>query len=133
MSGAGIQRDYAHGANTPRVVWLSPLMRPLARVQAEALRARGIDVLLVTTDRHPESDKARDYEMVLDLRFRTASSWLAARRRIREHRPDVVIIEQVRDPRWIALAGRMPRIQLVHDERREDGGRAAAGIRARHI
>ena len=97
-------------------------MRPLARVQAEALRARGIDVLLVTTNRHPESDKARDYEMVLDLRFRTASSWLAARRRIREHRPDVVITEQVRDPRWIALAGRVPRIQLVHDERREDGG-----------
>ncbi|MFZ1160792.1 glycosyltransferase [Mycobacterium sp.] len=103
------------------MVWLSPLMRPLARVQAEALRARGIDVLLVTTDRHPESDAPRDYEMVLDLRFRTVSSWLAAWRRIREHQPDVVIAEQVRDPRWIALAGRTPRIQLVHDERRDDG------------
>ena len=99
-------------------------MRPLARVQAEELRGRGIDVLLVTTDQHPESDKARDYELVLDPRFRTASTWpaaLAAERRIREHRPDIVIAEQVRDPRWIALAGRAPRIQLVHDERRDDG------------
>jgi len=123
LTGAGIPRERVEGANPLRVAWLSPLMRPLARVQAEALRARGIDVLLVTTDRHPESDARRDYEMVLDLRFRTASTWLAAWRRIREHRPDVVIAEQVRDPRWIALAGRTPRIQLVHDERREEGGR----------
>jgi hypothetical protein len=26
-----------------------------------------------------------------------------------------VIAEQVRDPRWVALAGLAPRIQLVHD------------------
>jgi len=123
LTNAGIPRGSTEGANPLRVVWLSPLMRPLARVQAEALRARGIDVLLVTTDRHPESDTRRDYEMVLDLSFRTASTWLAAWRRIREHRPDVVIAERVRDPRWIALAGRTPRIQVVHDERRDEGSR----------
>src|ERR1700761_6463852 len=106
--------------NAPRVVWLSPLMRSLARVQAEALRERGVDVLLVTTDQHPESDAGRDYEMVLDLRFRTVLTWFAAWRRIREHRPDVVIAEQVRDPRWIALAGRTPRIQVVHDDQPHD-------------
>src|SRR5271156_3324396 len=126
LTNAGIPRGATEGANPLRVVWLSPLMRPLARVQAEALRARGMDVLLVTTDRHPESDTRRDYEMVLDLRFRTASTWLAAWRRIREHRPDVVIAERVRDPRWIALAGRTPRIQLVHDERRDRRRRAYA-------
>jgi glycosyltransferase involved in cell wall biosynthesis len=123
LTNAGIPRGSTEGANPLRVVWLSPLMRPLARVQAEALRARGMDVLLVTTDRHPESDTRRDYEMVLDLSFRTASTWLAAWRRIREHRPDVVIAERVRDPRWIALAGRAPRIQVVHDERRDEGSR----------
>jgi glycosyltransferase involved in cell wall biosynthesis len=123
LTNAGIPRGSTEGANPLRVVWLSPLMRPLARVQAEALRARGMDVLLVTTDRHPESDTRRDYEMVLDLSFRTASTWLAAWRRIREHRPDVVIAERVRDPRWIALAGRTPRIQVVHDERRYEGSR----------
>jgi glycosyltransferase involved in cell wall biosynthesis len=124
MTGASIPRDYRGSANAPRVLWLSPLMRPLARVHAEELRGRGIDVLLVTTDQHPESDTAREYELVLDPRFRTASTWpatLAAQRRIREHRPDIVIAESVRDPRWIALAGRAPRIQLVHDERRDDG------------
>src|SRR5271166_6605171 len=121
MTKASIPRDHRGSANALRVLWLSPLMRPLARVQAEGLRGRGIDVLLVTTDQHPESDTARDYELVLDLRFRTASTWLAAQRRIRDHRPDVVITELVRDPRWIALAGRTPRIQLVHDERRDDG------------
>ena len=90
MTKAIIPRDHRGTANARRVLWLSPLMRPLARVQAEALRARGIDVLLVTTDQHPESDTARDYELVLDPRFRTASTWpaaLAAQRRIREHRP----------------------------------------------
>jgi len=110
-------------ARAPRVLWLSPWMRSLARVQAEALRRCGADVLLVTSDLHPESDAARDYELVLDPRFRTASTWppsLAAWRRVRQYRPDVVIAELVRDPRWIALAGRVPRIQLVHDDRPHD-------------
>ncbi|MGH3970723.1 MAG: glycosyltransferase [Mycobacterium sp.] len=95
-------------------------MRPLARVQAEALRRRGVDVLLVTSDRHPELDAARDYEVVLDPEFRIASGWratIAAWRRARDYRADVVISELVSDPRWIALAGRTPRIQLVHDDR----------------
>ena len=111
--------------NSLRVLWLSPWMRPLARVQAEALRRRGTDVLLVTSDQHPESDAARDYELVLDPRFRTAGTWpgsFAAWRRIRDHQPQAVICELVRDPRWIALAGRAPRIQLVHDDRPHDSG-----------
>jgi glycosyltransferase involved in cell wall biosynthesis len=98
-------------------------MRPLARVHAEALRRRGVEVLLVTSDQHPESDAARDYELVLDPRFRAASTWpasFAARRYARNWRPDVVITELVRDPRWIAFAGNTPRIQLVHDDRPHD-------------
>ncbi len=100
-------------------------MRPLARVQVEALRARGVEVLLVTSDQHPESGAPRDYELVLDPRFRTAATWaptVAARRRVREFGPQVAITELVRDPRWIALAGRIPRIQLVHDDRAHDPG-----------
>ncbi|WP_459967482.1 glycosyltransferase family 4 protein [Mycobacterium sp. MUNTM1] len=107
------------------MLWLSPWMRPLARVQAEALLRRGADVLLVTSDQHPESDTARDYELVLDPRFRTTATWrptLKAWRRIRQYRPDIVIAELVRDPRWIALAGRAPRIQLIHDDRPHDPG-----------
>jgi glycosyltransferase involved in cell wall biosynthesis len=111
------------GVNSPRVLWFSPWTRPAVRVQSEALLRHGADVLLVTSDRHPESDAARDYELVLEPRFRAAATWppaLAAWRRIRKYRPDVVIAEQVRDPRWIALAGRTPRIQVVHDDRPHD-------------
>lgn len=89
----------------------------------EALRRQGADVLLVTSDQHPECQTARDYELVLDPRFRTAATWpasYAAWRRIRRFRPDVVVTELVRDPRWIALAGRVPRVQLVHDDRPHD-------------
>ena len=52
--------------------------------------------------------------------FRTASTWptsFTAWRRIRTYRPDVVVTELVRDPRWIAFAGRAPRVQLIHDDR----------------
>jgi glycosyltransferase involved in cell wall biosynthesis len=89
-------------------------------VQAEALIRRGADVLLVTSDRHPESDAARDYELVLEPRFLRAATWppiVAAWRHIRKYRPDVVIAELVRDPRWIALAGATPRIRVLHDDR----------------
>lgn len=111
--------------NSPRVLWLSPWTRPAVRVQAEALIRHGADVLLVTSDRHPESDAARAYELVLDPRFRTAATWLPtlrAWRRVRAYRPDVVIAEIVRDPRWIALAGTAPRIQVVHDDQPHDPG-----------
>lgn len=114
----------------PRVLWLSPWTRPAVRVQAEALQRAGADVLLVTSDRHPESDAARGYELVLDPRFRTASTWpptLRAWGRIRRYRPDVVIAEIVRDPRWIALAGRAPRIQVVHDDQPHDPGEQTPG------
>jgi glycosyltransferase involved in cell wall biosynthesis len=94
-------------------------------VQSEALIRCGADVLLVTSDRHPESDAARDYELVLEPRFKAAATWaptFRAWRRIRQYRPDVVIAEIVRDPRWIALAGSAPRIQVVHDDRPHDPG-----------
>ena len=105
---------------TGRVLWLSPWMRPLARVYCEQLIAAGWEVVLVTSDRHPESDGARPYEWVLDPRPKTPGTWsefARALRRARDFRPDVVVTEIVRDPRWIALAGTAPRVNLVHDDR----------------
>ena len=96
-------------------------------MQSEALIRHGADVLLVTSDRHPESDAARDYELVLEPRFLTAATWpptLRGWRQVRKFRPDVVIAEQVRDPRWMALAGRTPRIQVIHDDQPHDPGEA---------
>ena len=99
-------------------------MRPLARVYAEALQRRGAEVLLVTSDQHPESGgEPRDYELVLDPRFRTASTWpdtARAWRRIRRFDADVAVTELVRDPRWITFARNIPRVQLVHDDRAHD-------------
>jgi glycosyltransferase involved in cell wall biosynthesis len=119
----GVPGRSISAVNSLRVLWLSPGMRQLARVRAEALRQRGVDVLLVTSDQFfPKSD-TRDYELVLDPRFRKAATWpatVAAWRQIREYRPDVVITELVSDPRWIVLAGGISRVQLVHDDRPHD-------------
>ncbi|WP_245819617.1 glycosyltransferase family 4 protein [Rhodococcoides yunnanense] len=105
------------------MLWLSPWMRPLARIHVEALRAQGDDVMLVTTDQHPESDAPRDYEVVLDARFKQARSWIPfvkALRAAREFAPDVVVGELVRDPRWLAFGALAPRVHLVHDDRPHD-------------
>ncbi len=105
---------------TGRLLWLSPWMRPLARVYCEQLRAAGWEVVLVTTDQHPESDGVRPYERVLDARPRTTSTWPDFARALRSARafaPDVVVTELVRDPRWMLLAGGAPRVNLIHDDR----------------
>lgn len=130
-----------------KVLWLSPWMRPLARIHVEALRAQGDDVMLVTTDQHPGSDAARPYEIVLDARVKQPSSWapfLRALQAARAFAPDVVVTELVRDPRWTAFGALAPRVQLIHDDRPHDasenrpaweraifdrwGGRSAATI-----
>lgn len=106
-----------------RVLWLSPWMRPLARVYAEALGRHGVQVLLITSDQHPESDAARDYELILDPRLRAVSTWPASIttwRHVRDWRADIAVTELVRDPRWIAFAGKAPRVQLLHDDRAHD-------------
>jgi glycosyltransferase involved in cell wall biosynthesis len=106
-----------------RVLWLSPWMRPLARVYAEALRSAGVDVLLVTSALHPECDDARDYELVLDPRPKSLKTWPEFARAIRPVQlfdADVVVTELVRDPRWMALAWGRRRIELVHDDRPHD-------------
>lgn len=103
-----------------RVLWLSPWMRTLARVHGEMLRAAGDEVLLVTSDQHPEKVTAREWEVVLDPRVKAPSTWpgfARAARTVRGFDADVVVTELVRDPRWIGLAGARPRIDVVHDDR----------------
>jgi hypothetical protein len=106
-----------------RVLWLSPWMRPLARIHVEALRAAGADVLLVTSDQHPSSDAPRPYELVVDPRPKTARTWpqfAGAMSDVRRFDPNVVVSEIVRDPRWMALAPGVPRVELIHDDRPHD-------------
>ncbi len=106
-----------------KVLWLSPWMRTLARVHCEMLRAAGGQVILVTSDQHPEPVTPTDWEVVLDPRFKTAATWpqfARAAAQLRRFDADVVVTELVRDPRWIAFAGRKPRIDVVHDDRPHD-------------
>jgi glycosyltransferase involved in cell wall biosynthesis len=113
-----------------RVLWLSPWMRPLARIHVEALCAQGDDVMLITTDQHPESDAALPYETVLDARVKRPSSWLPFARALRAARafaPDVVVTELVRDPRWLAFGALAPRVQLIHDDRPHDASENRPG------
>lgn len=113
-----------------KVLWLSPWMRPLARIQADALRDLGHDVRLVTTDQHPESGPAVEGEWVVDPRFKRPSTWPAAwrlRRRVRAFAPDVVVTELVRDPRWILLDRTAPRVDVVHDDRAHDAAEELPG------
>lgn len=104
-----------------RVLWLSPWLRSLSRVHVDALRAVGVDCLLVTSDQHPETrgERARTDEIVLVPSPRRPGSWpefASALRRARAFAPDVVVAELVRDPRWAAFAGLAPVVELVHDD-----------------
>lgn len=102
-----------------RILWLSPWMRPLARVHAEALRGQGASVLLVTSDQHPESGPERDYELVLEPSLKDPggwATWVRAVPKVRAFQPDVVITELVRDPRWQLLGAGRPRVLLIHDD-----------------
>lgn len=106
-----------------QILYLSPWLRPLARIYAEELLNAGAEVLLVTSARHPESDAARPYELVLDTRMKTLRSWpqfVRGAMSARQFAPNVVVAEIVRDPRWMTLAPGVPRVQLVHDDQVRD-------------
>lgn len=108
-----------------RVLWLSPWMRPLARIYAESLLDAGVDVMLITSDQHPSTDIPRAYEIVLDPRPKTARTWpqfARARSSARLFSPDVVVTELVRDPRWMTFAPGVPRVELIHDDQPHDAG-----------
>ena len=102
-----------------RVLWLSPWMRPLARVYVDALHADGHDCRLVTSDQHYQKVSPREYERVLDPRPkdpRTTGPLLRVHAELRRWRPDVVVAELVWDPRWLLLARLAPLVHLVHDD-----------------
>lgn len=106
-----------------RVLWLSPWLRPVARNCAESLRALGVDVMLITSDLHPESDAARDYERVLLGRPVPTADWVNvanAYRAASRFKPDVVVTELLRDPRWRVFGRLAPRIAVIHDDQPHD-------------
>lgn len=106
-----------------RILWLSPWLRPVARICAESLRDHGAEVMLVTSDLHPESDHARDYETILLGRPVPTADWIRipqAYQNARRFKPDVVVTEMLRDPRWRIFGSLAPRVCLRHDARPHD-------------
>jgi glycosyltransferase involved in cell wall biosynthesis len=79
--------------------------------------------MLVTSDLHPESDTAREYEVVLLGRPVPTADWariMHAYRAAVRFRPDVVVTELLRDPRWRPFGRLAPRVRLIHDDRPHD-------------
>lgn len=75
--------------------------------------------MLVTSNLHPESSEALDYEVVLLGRPIPYADWGAIAKTYRHaaaFRPDVVVTEFIRDPRWRTLARLAPRVRLLHDD-----------------
>lgn len=106
-----------------RILWLSPWLRPIARNNAESLQALGAEVMLVTADLHPESDNARDYETVLLGRPVPTADWIRigkAYRAAKRFKPDVVVTELLRDPRWRVFGSLAPRVCILHDDKPHD-------------
>ena len=109
-ANAALPLEHQHSSrtvNSLRVLWLSP-WSAADRVQAEARRRRGVDVLLVTLRSAPGIGRGPVITSWCSIAVSRAATWpatLAAWRQIREYRPDVVIAEMVGDPRWIALPG----------------------------
>ena len=106
-----------------RVLWLSPWLRTLTRVQVDALTAAGHECLVVTTDQHYEKVAARPDERVLDPSIRNPRTVPALARVTAEARrfaPDVVVSELMHDPRWLPMTRLAPLVQVVHDDRPHD-------------
>lgn len=106
-----------------RILWLSPWLRTLSRVQIDALTAAGHECRLVTTDQHYEAVTARPDERVLDPRIkdpRTLAPLLRVWREARAWRPDVVVSELMHDPRWLPMAHLAPLVHVVHDDQPHD-------------
>jgi glycosyltransferase involved in cell wall biosynthesis len=106
-----------------RILWLSPWLRTLTRVQVDALRAAGHSSLVVTTDQHYEKVTARPDERVLDPAIKNPRTLPALGRVIAEARrfaPDVVVSEMMHDPRWLPMTHLAPLVQVVHDDRPHD-------------
>lgn len=116
-----------------RVLWLAPWFRTLAVAWAEGLRHLGHEVAVVTTPMHFDAPSLHpaDFEFTTPWRSGAGMSELAtAKRRVVGFRPEVAIVEPVRDPRFLALlpAG-VPVVLTTHDHKPHDAANAVPWMR----
>jgi glycosyltransferase involved in cell wall biosynthesis len=91
----------------------------LAVAWAGGLRELGHEVVVVTTDQHFDGPDVAGDDVVLDHRWWTPSGLLETRRlrsAVRRLAPDVVVADELRDPRVLAaVRGRSPMVLITHD------------------
>jgi len=108
-----------------RVLWLTNHFRAYALVRREEFLALGVEMMLVSTNRgfSRYSGPAREYETVLLGRPAPWADWIPcyrAYRAIKQFDPDVVVTENLADPRWKQFARSAPRINAIHDAEPHD-------------
>lgn len=89
----------------------------------ESLISAGAQVMLITADLHPEAESIRSYERVLLGRPVPSADWLQIAKTYRDARrfkPDVVVTELLRDPRWRVFGDLGRRITIIHDDKPHD-------------
>lgn len=116
-----------------KILWLAPWFRTLAVAWANALRARGHDVVVVTTEEHFDAPPLHPSDVVFRNGWRSAGGvheLIEAGRCVREFGPDVVVSEVTRDPRFLVLApAGVPLVVTTHDAKPHDGANRTPAMR----
>ena len=124
------------GTDSPlRVVWVAPWFSTLGSLWADGLRARGHRAMVVTTPMHFDPPPRHADDLVLEHAWRSEPGlreFLSARKAVRAFRPDVVVTEIARDPRFLELARATgaPVVFTTHDAVPHDGANRVPVLRA---
>lgn len=107
-----------------RILFLAPWFRTLANIWARELREAGCEVLVVSSPMHFEPLATSPDELLLTSRPRSIAGvreFPNLRRVVRAFAPDVVVTEELRDPRLLHLAKPdVPVVLMKHDVRPHD-------------
>lgn len=115
-----------------RVVIVAPWFRSLAHIHGWLLHEAGHDVLVVTTDRHPEHPPPTVTEVVVQKPGfpRSVLKLASLRSLVGRFDPQVILEDVVDDPIWLLVAPRsVPRILLIHDAIPHDQANAKGVLR----
>lgn len=118
-----------------RILWVAPWFSTLASIWSDGLRARGHRAMVLTTPMHFDPPPVHADDIVLEHPWRSAAGvreFAAARAAVRRFRPDVVVTEIARDPRFLELArtSGAPVVFTTHDAVPHDAAHKLPPLRA---
>jgi hypothetical protein len=117
------------------VVLLAPWFRTLAQLHGAELAKSGHDVRVLTTDAHMQASYRLVDEVVVPARLRSVDGARGAMtlwRATGAPQPDVALLDETWDPRFLAAARRAERVIVaVHDARPHDDAQRKAGWQQR--